>query len=222
MKKSIILMLFWIVCLALIVQAATIQGTVYDLSLKKVDNVLVEINSVPIQRMLVQQGKYQFQVPSGEYTITVKEGKGFSEIVEQEKTNIKDEGIFNVDLFIFPSLNESTEIGIVSPTHEAEKLLSETESMNPLVWVSFLLLLIILASFVVWKKQRKQQIQPEENSTGRIIEILKKEQGRMNQRDLRKHFPFSEAKMSLMLTELEAKGKIERIKKGRGNIIVLR
>ena len=33
-------------------------------------------------------------------------------------------------------------------------------------------------------------------------------------------FPDSEAKISLVLTELEAKGKIKKIKKGRGNIII--
>jgi len=32
----------------------------------------------------------------------------------------------------------------------------------------------------------------------------------------------SEAKISLILTELEHKGKIEKIKKGRGNVIVVR
>ena len=32
----------------------------------------------------------------------------------------------------------------------------------------------------------------------------------------------SESKVSLILTELEHKGKIERVKKGRGNVILLK
>ncbi len=32
----------------------------------------------------------------------------------------------------------------------------------------------------------------------------------------------SEAKISLILTELEHKGKVEKIKKGRGNVILLK
>ena len=43
----------------------------------------------------------------------------------------------------------------------------------------------------------------------------------MTQKDLRKHFAMSEAKISLMITELESLKKIKKIKKGRGNIIIL-
>ena len=32
----------------------------------------------------------------------------------------------------------------------------------------------------------------------------------------------SEAKISLILTELEHKGQIEKVKKGRGNVIILK
>ena len=42
------------------------------------------------------------------------------------------------------------------------------------------------------------------------------------QKDIRKNFPSSEAKISLILTELEEKGIIKKIKRGRGNIIVLK
>jgi uncharacterized membrane protein len=52
--------------------------------------------------------------------------------------------------------------------------------------------------------------------------IIKEEGGRTTQKDIRKKIPLSEAKVSLMISELEAKGKIQKIKKGRGNIIVVK
>lgn len=55
-----------------------------------------------------------------------------------------------------------------------------------------------------------------------VLDVIKKEGGRTTQKELRKHIPLSEAKVSLMVAELEAKGKIEKIKKGRGNIIKLK
>ncbi|HIH23709.1 TPA: hypothetical protein HA251_01610 [Candidatus Woesearchaeota archaeon] len=55
-----------------------------------------------------------------------------------------------------------------------------------------------------------------------IITVLENEDGRATQKELRRHIPCSEAKMSMMLTELEHKRRIERIKKGRGNIIILK
>jgi uncharacterized membrane protein len=55
-----------------------------------------------------------------------------------------------------------------------------------------------------------------------IIKIIKENGGRVTQKDIRKRISLSEAKISLMITELEHKGIVERIKKGRGNIIILR
>ena len=55
-----------------------------------------------------------------------------------------------------------------------------------------------------------------------IIKFIKSQKGRVSQKDIRKKFPSSEAKISLVITELQHKGVVERIKKGRGNIIVLK
>ena len=72
------------------------------------------------------------------------------------------------------------------------------------------------------KKNQVVSITDQGNTTlDSILSILRKEGGRMTQKELRKHIPFSEAKASLMLTELEDKGLIKRIKQGRGNIIIL-
>ena len=43
--------------------------------------------------------------------------------------------------------------------------------------------------------------------------------GRTTQKEICKELPYSEAKISLMITELEQKQMVKRIKKGRGNII---
>jgi uncharacterized membrane protein len=54
-----------------------------------------------------------------------------------------------------------------------------------------------------------------------IITFIKREGGRTTQKDIRKAFPLSEAKISLMVSDLEEQGKIKKIRKGRGNVIVL-
>jgi len=54
-----------------------------------------------------------------------------------------------------------------------------------------------------------------------LMDFIRKEEGRTTQKDIRRQFPLSEAKISLMIAELEDKGLIKKIKKGRGNIIVL-
>ena len=54
-----------------------------------------------------------------------------------------------------------------------------------------------------------------------IIEILERSGGRMTQKDLRARLNCSEAKVSLMITDLEDRGLVNKVKKGRGNIILL-
>jgi len=55
-----------------------------------------------------------------------------------------------------------------------------------------------------------------------IIDILESQGGRMTQKDLRARLNCSEAKVSLMITDLEDRGLVHKVKKGRGNIILLR
>ena len=62
------------------------------------------------------------------------------------------------------------------------------------------------ASFITWFK----------NSS-----LIKKEGSRMVQKDIVQKTGLSEAKISLMITDLESKGIIRKIKKGRANIIIL-
>ncbi len=54
-----------------------------------------------------------------------------------------------------------------------------------------------------------------------VIRIIEKKGGRTTQLDLRKALPYSEAKVSLMITDLENRGIVKKIKKGRGNVIIL-
>ena len=54
-----------------------------------------------------------------------------------------------------------------------------------------------------------------------IITILEGAGGRITQMDLRKKLKCSESKVSLMITDLEARGLVQKIKKGRGNILIL-
>jgi len=61
-----------------------------------------------------------------------------------------------------------------------------------------------------------------DNDELKILSILKENDGRMRQKDVREILNFSESKMSLIITELEVSGYIKRIKKGRTNILKLK
>ena len=80
----------------------------------------------------------------------------------------------------------------------------------------------IISAHYLGKYRIEQKEEHEDNDIGQIINLIKQEGGRTTQKDIRKQIPLSEAKISLMLAELEHKGIIEKIKKGRGNIIILK
>lgn len=228
-------MLVGILLLSGNVKAATVQGIVYDFSLKPVENVLVEVDSAPVQRMVAQQGYYQFQVPQGTYTLVVKGGKEWSEVLGQEGAEVSTEGVFTIDIILLPAVDETNGDVGQDVAQELQGLLeSPRDEAMAMVVVAVLLVIGAGVFFVVTRIKvqpsgvnteshvREEKVESQEADLDRILEILKAEQGRMNQKDLRKRLPFSEAKLSLIVSELEAKGKVEKIKKGRGNIIVLK
>jgi uncharacterized membrane protein len=208
------------------VSAATVSGKIYDLSLDLVSEAVVEINTAPKQVFVAKNGSYSFSVPSGNYVLTAKQIE--QELVASENITVAGEGSYNLDLLLFPSFEEE------------ELLLNETELDlgtpfdEPVVWPYYaaggVILLVAIAYY--FARKRKQSAKPaivkeepkaaEAELPDKIVAFIRKEGGRTTQKDIRKSFPFSEAKISLAVAELEHKGIVEKIKKGRGNIVILK
>jgi uncharacterized membrane protein len=55
-----------------------------------------------------------------------------------------------------------------------------------------------------------------------IMDIIRGHGGRITQKDLRSRLKYSEGKVSLMLADLERRNLIEKFKRGRGNIVILK
>ncbi|MBS3149147.1 hypothetical protein J4455_00430 [Candidatus Woesearchaeota archaeon] len=106
MKK---LMLF-VLCLIFIypnVNAALIQGTVYDISLNKLENVILVINTEPEQKLVLMDSNYSLNLPKGSYNIKAfyYENRILEASSEQE-ISVASEGNYTLDLILFPSLEE--------------------------------------------------------------------------------------------------------------------
>lgn len=208
--------------------AATIKGTLYDLELNKLEDVIVQLNSTPLQTQISKNGIYSFDISKGKYTIIAK--KEDSEIYAKERFTIKEEGTYVFDLILFPSLEE--EEFLLNETNEDY----EEENSIKNNYLLFILFFIIILYFIIKKIEQKNKQNISHNSpttnnqqpttpqiddlAKQILDFVSKEQGRVTQKEIREQFPLSEAKISLIITELEEKGFVKKIKKGRGNIIV--
>ena len=226
-KKEVFALYFVLFLLAAgTVSAAKISGAVYDLDLDKIQDVIVEINTKPKQQYVAKNSTYLFSVPFGEYVLSAKKySDGTLVSSAQENLTVKDERGYVLDLILFPSFAEEEEILAETDFDIETGLVSE----SPHPAVIALVLLAIAAFFLILRMrgnliiQRRKEIEKEEMEIelDKVIDFIKKEGGRTTQKQIRKYFPQSEAKISLILTELEDKGTIKKIKKGRGNIIIL-
>ena len=220
------------------VSAVTIYGTVYDLSLKKVNNARVEIDTFPRQFFIAQNGSYSFSVPFGAYTIKAQlMQKNTLFASAEENITVKQDGDYVLDIILFPNIEEGFENVDIDVNSNIPD--SKNSKNYALLGFGILLLIIVLIVvyyfyFIKYKKSKRRKIQEviqektepietsQDDELKKLIEIIKKEGGRTTQKELRKQIPLSEAKISLMIAELEHKSIIEKIKKGRGNIIILK
>jgi uncharacterized membrane protein len=205
--------------------AATIYGSIYDLSLTKVNNAIIEIDSSPKQRFVAINGTYEFDIPIGKYKITSFYKNDEGVMTTEENITIKDNGIYILDLFLYPDFGEEElysglDFDISQPYPEKEK--SFVWLLVPILFVMLVFLLILIkVNTRIMKKEIQLEIKTEDEQLEKIITLLRKNSNRMTQKEIRKEIPLSEAKISLMIAELESIGKVKKIKKGRGNIIVL-
>ena len=234
--------------------AARIHGSVYDYSLEKVNNAIVEINTTPEQRFVAVNGDYNFFVPEGSYRIVAKYYKNnLLELYGEESIEVGSEGDFVLDIILFPPEFKENLIDeeIVNLTEEAADIGIEEELFSGLeleggkekswfksstaflgVFIAVLVLIIAgIISLYFLRKRSRESLRKEElayageeldSELEKVVKILKEAGGRATQKEIRLKLNCSDAKLSLMLAELEDKGVIKKIKKGRGNIIILR
>jgi uncharacterized membrane protein len=215
-----------------VVSAATIYGSVYDFSLNTVKTAVVEINSTPGQVMVAKNGTYSFSVPPGRYLLSAKDAKTDAEI--EENISVA-EGQYVLDLILLPALEQDESL-LEGPEEvpEVEAVIEDKPVTSWLLWIVVFALLAYIV-YRVSKKPAKEIVVEKEvikevvkevkevpivEELNQIMQFIEKEGGRTTQKDIRKQFPYSEAKISLMIDELESKGLVKKVKKGRGNIIL--
>jgi uncharacterized membrane protein len=204
------------------VKSAVIKGNVYSWELKRIKAV-VEINTTPIQRVVAENGSYEFNVPLGVYEI-----RAYSDGLEcNETVVIKKDGVYTIDLILFPNIDDLydeynfTELNFNLTTEKNEK----ENFPSLLIPLSVVVVLSTVTAYYVvrtkkTKREEREDYLPEDLAS--ILELLKKMDGRATQKELREKLGWSEAKLSLALTDLERRGLIEKYKKGRGNVIFLK
>lgn len=239
---TVMMILALVLSIVPLAMAATLRGSIYNAELSLERDVLLSVNTLPRQQLLVRNGTYALELPPGQYILLAQKGT----LVTQEEITIDREGSFIYDIFLLPDFLDEEDLLAETREDILEEDLKEERKPSRL-WAYLLALLIVLIALYRYGKvrkkygplrvfrrrvkeeqqktleQHKEEIAREPGYLERTLETIKKHDGRITQRELRKEMlDLSEAKVSLILTELEHKGRIEKIKKGRGNVILLR
>ncbi len=201
--------------------AAEITGKTYSPELTLLKNVVVEINTEPKQ-VVVTDPSYLFTINPGEYRIKARYKDDKEEYYLEENVTVKQEGKFYHDIILFYDLEE---IDLDVP--DLVNINFQRNNPSPTLTIIIIFIIAILIGFLSQWFLRKKNIRANaqkkdiKEDLNEILKILRQNDGRLNQKDLRKQLSLSEAKVSLMISELESLRMVKRIKKGRANIIVL-
>lgn len=240
--KSALLILGVLLALAPFTHAAVITGTTYDgLTLDVLPNAIVTINTTPAQTKLVKDGMYTFDVPIGKYTLKgtyLEQG-----IVVQEalhSLNVEKEGTYTVDLILLPDLGDIPDEPF--PDDEPAPTWIEQLIQGPFAWLLLLAIVLIGAGYTIIQTKKNTETRyakSESDSTEtkneppktdeiqldryaiEVLGDLNRGGNRLTQKELRSMINIGEAKVSLVVSEMESYGLIKKIKKGRGNILIL-
>lgn len=238
MTRQILFFCLFFIALISFSQAATIYGNVYGPDLNLLKYSIVEINSSPTQNMVAVNGNYSFNLAPGTYQIDVFYKSSQITLKTIEIITVGSEGTFVHDLILFETED------IENITFDEQKLINDTIDQSTIgydyaaIIIIALSILILIFIYLIWRKRRKNKAKinlknkirkvskkkaegiSNDEILNKIYAIIKREK-RVNQKDIRKEIGMSEAKISLVIADLESRGLVKKIKIGRGNIIIL-
>ena len=217
--------------------SASISGVVYDYSLDIVENALV---SVADEVDITENGEYHFELDMGEYVISAKQFDQYGNLVAHTNSTIlidKDKD-YVLDLILFENLDDD----LLDAPEFDDELYENGDENDAWLWI---LGIIVFGSLVFFMKRRVKKSKDGLNEVSdsgddkvseavditelgestlkdEILKFIKENDGRTTQKAIRTKFPSSEAKISLVLTELEHEDVITKVKKGRTNVVLLK
>ncbi len=218
--------------------AATLHGTIYQWSdfENPLKGAIVEVNSTPSQYMVSTNGTFSFNLTPGNYMIKAKYYRNnILEYTAEDEIQIDREGDYVHDLLLFPPTElDNQYLGDINLTSDLEV----KSDFNQIFYIITIILVVAAVLILYWLRKKKNKpveqgagentvIPPEKTESielpedlSEIYDLILKKGGRVTQKDLRKEVKYGEAKVSLMIADLENRGLIKKFKKGRANIII--
>jgi uncharacterized membrane protein len=214
-----------IILLASSTFAATIRGSVYDFSLEPA-KAIVRVDTSPSQQVVARS--YEFDVPPGTYTLTARRVQDNAVETANETVTITDNGTYIRDLILFPEVDVNRSMELNDTSVDPDDF-NYWEPIDRTLQILAILSIIAVLWGLHFSHKKRMEAHEEEQweiedleldeDARKIFEFVDEEK-RTTQKRIREEFSFSQSKISLILTDLEDKGLIRKVKRGRGNVIL--
>lgn len=161
-RRTIIAILFVLPFLTTASATATIHGVVYEWNtFQPLENVIVEVNSSPVQSMVCKYGAYSFELPQGNYKITASYYENsILTYYAEDFVNITNDGSYVVDMLLFPEYSQSTSLVTTSSSNQnlSTKNVTNNETTNQSSFVtagSIIIAISLLFFLSIWFRHSK-------------------------------------------------------------------
>lgn len=186
-----------------------VYGEIYSYTFEKLDSAVIKIEGSFSYQFVAHSSNYSIHLPEGEYKISASSynEQGNLELYAEEEINVGEENQ-RIDLILTPVIN-----------------------LYYLLGIGIIILIIIAAILIKLRRtpapksmepEQKQEVKKSlslDEDAKKVLQALESFEGRATQKEIKETLNFSDAKLSLILTELEEYDYIKKFKRGRGNII---
>ncbi|MBI2445407.1 hypothetical protein HYV43_03400 [Candidatus Micrarchaeota archaeon] len=225
----------WLLLIGTIASAATVFGTIYSENIQPA-RAVIQINTTPQQQVITPDGTYSFSLAPGAYRLAAVAANASAE----KTVIIQGDGEFRIDLILLPGVpEEDAALADLLDVPDVSTPADSPQSADYSGPAAIVLALLLVAAVIYGQRHRFARtashapdtppLPPASPSVStrvltadqqKVMQALSSFGNRASQKDLRKALgQWSEAKVSMELTELEDIGVIQKIKKGRGNVI---
>ncbi|MDD5337392.1 MAG: hypothetical protein PHS02_02815 [Candidatus ainarchaeum sp.] len=197
---------------------AYVQGEIYATDMQKMDRTVLRIEGGFSYQTVVEKNNYSVFLPNGTYEISA--------------SHFDDNG--ELDFFV----NETVVVGVQD--QEVDLVLKPIRQNGMFYLLIGLALAGVIAYYLLARRKNANAGEPEtaemrinpedepkraekkmelDEDAEKVLDALERMEKRATQKELKEALGFSDAKLSLILTELEQMGHVKKFKRGRGNVV---
>lgn len=207
--------------MASICTASFVHGEIYGPGLEKLNRTVITIDGAFSYQLVTDKGNYSIFLPTGQYTISASSPDG--------------------------ALYASQQVTVGADDQQLDLALKPKDELGILPYLVAIAAIGIVAAVFLWAKARAtpkpkppdskpavatppahaepphfepvpRPVELDEDAKS-VLRALDSFEGRATQKELKETLRFSDAKLSLILTELEQTGRVKRFKRGRANVV---